>query len=211
MIEQQFFKNLQEKTEGVFHQSEVYQKNKDKNWFYSICNGPIYRDKPIIFGLNWGVSKDPNYKGHRAQKTNPIDIDRNTWKFKSHVDIYLQKYFGYSFDEVNYSNQCFFRTPNEKYLSYRDWRDALPLFRDYVEYINPPYLIMLGKPKYMNDKELKDYREIEYLPIGAKRRSFVRLGTLFDKYKFGSVPHSSAHISPSTHDELWKLLSEKFK
>ena len=211
MTEKQFFKILQEKTETVFHQSEVYKKNKDKNWFYSICNGPILRDKPIIFGLNWGVSNNLNYEGHKAQKIYPETIDTNTWKFKSHVNSYLIKYFRCSFDEVNYSNQCFFRTPKERFLSYQDWRDALPLFREYVEYINPPYLIMLGRPRYMNNEELKDYREIGHLPEGSKRRSYVRLGTLFDKYKFGSVPHSSAHISPETHDVLWKILEEKFK
>jgi hypothetical protein len=211
MTEQEFFKNLQEKTEKIFYQSEIYAKNKDKNWFYSICNGPILRHKPIIFGLNWGVSNDPNYEGHKAQKTYPENIDQNTWKFKSHVNTYLIKYFGYSFDEVNYSNQCFFRTPNEKFLSYQDWRDSIALFREYVQYINPPYLIMLGRPRHLNNDELKDYRKIGYLPLGSKRRSFVRLGTLFDKYAFGSVPHSSAHISPDTHDELWKILKENLK
>lgn len=211
MSEQQFFKSLQEKTEEAFQQSEVYNKNRDKDWFYSICNGPIFREKPIIFGLDWGVSNDPNYEGHKPQKKYPNEINTRTWKFKSHVNTYLTKYFGCSFDEVNYSNQCFFRSPNEKFLSHQDWRDAIPLFRDYIEYINPPYLIMLGRPRHMNKKELKDYKEIGHLPEGSKKRSFVRLGTLFDKYKFGSVPHSSAFISTDTHDELWKILKEKFK
>ncbi len=211
MTEEKFFNYLRQKTENVFLKSEVYSKNKEENWFYSICNGPIFRSKPIVFGLNWGVSRDKSYKGHSPQKTYPKDIDQNTWKFKSHVNLYLQKYFGYSFDEVNYSNQCFFRTPNVDYLSYKDWRDALPLFKEYVEYIDPPYLIMLGLPKHLDNKELKEFKEYGYLPKGAKRRSYARVGVLFDKYKLGSVPHSSAHISSQTHDALWNILLEKFK
>ena len=145
---------------------EFIKENKDKNWFYSICNGPIFKDKPIIFGLNWGVSNDPNYEGHNAQETYPETIDTNTWKFKSHLNSYLIKNFGCSFYEVNYDNPCFFRTTNKRPLSYQDWRYALPLFRNYVEYINPPYLIMLGRTRHINNEELKDYKEIGDLPEG---------------------------------------------
>ncbi|BFP40573.1 hypothetical protein FGF1_14180 [Flavobacteriaceae bacterium GF1] len=211
MTEKQFFKQLQEKTDRVFKNSEVYSKNKDKNWYYSICNGPIYSKKPIVFGLNWGVSQDKDFEGHQAQTSYPSIIDNDTWPFKTHVNHYLLKYFGYTFDEVNYSNLCFFRTPNTDYLSYQDWRDAIPLFKEYVEYINPPYLIMMGAPKYLNEQELSSIENHGVLPEGKNRRSFVRTGVLFYKFKFGSVPHSAAHISPNTHDILWKILKEKFK
>ncbi len=211
MTEELFFNKLQITTEKVFKESDVYSKNKHENWFYSICNGPIFREKPIVFGLNWGVSRSEDYKGHSPQKTYPKDIDTNTWPFKNHVNHFLQKYFGHSFDEVNYSNLCFFRTPNIDYLSYKDWRDSIPLFREYVQYVNPPYLIMMGSPKYLNKLELKEIQEYGFLPEGKKRRAFTRIGVLFDKYKFGSVPHSAAYISQDTHDVLWKILSEKFK
>jgi len=209
--EEQFFHILQNKTERIFRQSEVFSKNENKNWHYSICNGPIFRDKPIVFGLNWGVSRDKDFEGHKPQKTYPSQIDKNTWKFKTHVNHYLHKYFGYTFDQINYSNLCFFRTPNVKYLSYKDWRDSIPLFKEYVDYVNPPYLIMMGAPKHLNNRELKDVRKYGYLPKGSSTRSFARIGILFDKYMLASVPHSSAHISPNTHDALWELISEKLK
>lgn len=211
MSEEQFFKALQAKTEKVFEKSEVYSKNKDKNWFYSICNGPIFRNKPIVCGLNWGVSQQKDYKCHSPQKIYPQSIDTNTWQFKTHVNGYLQKYFSLSFDEVNYSNLCFFRTPNTDYLSHKDWRDTIPLFKEYVEYINPPYVIMMGMPKHLNNQELCEIEKYGFLPEGKNRRSFTRIGLLFSKYKFGSVPHSAAHIPQNTHDALWKILLEKFK
>ena len=43
--------------------------------------------------MNWGVSNNLNYEGHKAQKIYPETIDTNTWKFKSHVNSYLIKYF----------------------------------------------------------------------------------------------------------------------
>src|SRR5680860_346672 len=199
MSEEQFFSELQAKTEKVFEKSEVYSKNKNKNWFYSICNGPILRNMPIVCGLNWGVSQSKDFKGHNPQNIYPKDIDTNTWPFKTHVNRYLPEYFDYSFDEINYSNQCFFRTPDTKYLSYKDWRDAIPLFKLYVDYIDPPYIIMLGVPRHLDGEELKGVEKKEYSSNGVTKRSFVRTGILFGQYKFGSVPHSAAYISPETH------------
>ncbi|WP_437397571.1 hypothetical protein [Flagellimonas lutimaris] len=200
--EEQFFHVLLKETEEAYMKSEVYHKNKDRNWYYSICNGPIFKNKPIVFGLNWGVEGE-----HEPQRTYPRNIDTNTWKFKTHVNRYLPKYFGNTFDEVNYSNLCFFRTPNTKYLSYSDWRNAIPLFKRFVEYIDPPYTIMLGKPQFFDPKELTDITTIAYRPEGKKRRAFAHTGLLFEQYPFGSVPHSEAHIPPSTHDVLWKKIS----
>ncbi|CAM3358909.1 hypothetical protein [Zobellia roscoffensis] len=201
--EEIFFNDLLSITKKAFYKSPVYNKNKHKDWFYSICSGPFTRKKPIVFGLNWGVGKD---FVHKPQVSYPKEIDSNTWPFKTHVDKHLTKHFDCSFDEINYSNLCFFRTPSTKFLSWEDWMISIPLFQAYVEFIDPPYIIMMGSPKYFNSEQFSNRKTIGHKPEGKKRNFYVRTGLLFGKYPFGSVPHSAARCSHCTHDILWEKM-----
>lgn len=201
LTEEQFFNELETETADVFRRSDVFNKNEKMNWWYSICNGPILKNRPVVFGLNWGVAK--NYQ-HKPQQSHPNLIDSGKWAFRNQLDRYLSKHFYTDSNDINYSNLCFFRTPKVNDLSVADWHMAIPLFEKYVEYIEPPYAIMLGAPEHLN-KEAYSHRErISHLPEGGKRRAFAYTGILFGKYKFVSVPHPQARIARESRDSLWQ-------
>lgn len=199
-LEEQFFYDLLEKTKEVYTTSPVYKKYGDaKNWNCAVCETPITKGNAVLFGLNWGgndINQQTTYPTKQREK------GRN-WPFAKHADHYLKKYFECTINEVNYSNLCFFRTPNAKYLSYQDWQLSIKLFEKYIDFISPPWTIMMGDPKILNEKQFTNRKRWEYRAPNATRRSFAYVGLLFGKYPFGAVPHSAARCSPETHNALW--------
>ena len=204
--EEQFFNELLNKTRLVYESSPVCKKHgATKNWHYAICDTPIQKGKGVFFGLNWGG------KDHKAQTVHPSEDYVRDWPLAKHANHYLAKHFDTSLDKLNYSNLCFFRTPTAKYLSYQDWQLAIPLFQEYVEFINPPWAIMMGNPKILNEKQFSNRKRLEFKAPNATRRSFAYVGLLFGKYPFGAVPHSAARCSPETHNALWAKMEVELK
>ena len=195
--EEQFFYELLEKTRLVYQNTPVYKKyGAIKNWHYAICDTPIQKGKGVFFGLNWGG------KNHQAQTVHPTEDYVRNWPLAKHANHYLEKHLDTSLEKLNYSNLCFFRTPTAKYLTYQDWQLAIPLFKEYVEYISPPWALMLGSPKILNESQFTQRKRLEFKAANSKRRSFAYVGLLFGKYPFGAVPHSAARCSPETHNVL---------
>lgn len=204
--EEQFFNELLNKTRLVYESSPVYKKHgANNNWHYAICDTPIQKDKGVFFGLNWGG------KEHKAQTVHPSEDYERDWKLAKHANHYLDKHFNTGLSQLNYSNLCFFRTPTAKYLSYQDWQLSIPLFQEYVEFINPPWAIMMGNPKILNEKQFTNRKRLEFKAPNANRRSFAYVGLLFGKYPFGAVPHSAARCSPETHTNLWAQMEVELK
>ena len=199
--EEQFFYELLEKTRLVYQNTPVYKKyGAIKNWHYAICDTPIQKGKGVFFGLNWGG------KNHQAQTVHPTEDYVRNWPLAKHANHYLEKHLDTSLEKLNYSNICFFRTPTAKYLTYQDWQLAIPLFKEYVEYISPPWALMLGSPKILNESQFTQRKRLEFKAANSKRRSFAYVGLLFGKYPFGAVPHSAARCSPETHNVLWEKM-----
>lgn len=206
MKEREFFSVLVEKTRVAFNQSDINKNFPDKDWYYSVCATPIRKNKPIFMGLNWGVSKpNENFKGHEPQVDYPSG-DIGSWRTKTLIDKYLVNYFGYRSDQVNYSNLCFFRSEKEDQLTQSDWRDSIALFKEYVEYINPPYLIMMGVPKHLNENEIKEIKTQGYRPKNKPKTYYLRTATLFEKFPLASVPHPTAPVYSEARKALWDML-----
>jgi hypothetical protein len=204
--EEQFFSGLLDKTRMVYETSPVYKKHgANKNWHYAICDTPIVKGKGVFFGLNWGG------KDHKAQTVHPTEDYIRDWPLAKHANHYLDKHFDIGLSQLNYSNLCFFRTPTAKYLSYQDWQLSIPLFQEYVEYISPPWAIMLGSPEILSESQFTQRKRFEFKAANVKRRSFAYVGLLFGKYPFGAVPHSSARCSPETHSNLWSQMEVELK
>lgn len=201
VTEDDFFNELAKETDEIYLQSPVFKKNEKMNWWYSICNGPILKNRPVVFGLNWGVAKNHL---HSPQRNQPSETDNNKWPFRNQLDHYLSNHFKLDSDKINYSNLCFFRTPKANYLSYQDWRMAIPLFKKYVDFVQPPYAIMLGSPKHLNEEEYSDRERISHISEGRTKRAFIHTGVLFGKYKFVSVPHPQARVVRESRDFLWE-------
>ena len=200
--EEIFFYNLLDETKQDFLKSPVKEKQEElgKNWNYAICETPIQKNKGIIFGLNWGGDN------HQPQSDFPVAEKERNWNFMNNSLHYFDKYLKIkSISEVNYSNLCFFRSPKIHYLNWKDWELAIPLFRRYVDYINPPWALLLGKTgigilDYYG--HLKNLKKIEIK--GKRKRTFGYSGILFEKYPFYCVPHPQAHIATDVREKVWK-------
>jgi len=204
MENEKFFYELLDETGKVFRSSPVekYQIENSKNWNYSVCETPIIKNTGLIFGLNWGGDDID------AQSVYPEADKERKWNFMSNSSAYFKKYLGITdIKQVNYSNLCFFRSPNVKYLKTADWDLALPLFKKYVEFIEPTWAVLLGKKGVSILKRNGHLTNLERIVVkGEKRRSFGYKGILFNKYPFFCVPHPQAHISSEVRDSLWNQL-----
>lgn len=204
MTEKQFFEFLLKNTGQVFQNSPIqeYQVRHNKNWNYSICETPIQKGKGLIFGLNWGGDNI------NTQSQYPVADKERNWNFMSNGIFYFKKYLTVkSIDEINYSNLCFFRSPNIKYLTWKDWELSVPLFKTYVDYITPTWTVLLGKTGVRILNELGHLKDLSRIEVKGKRnRTFGYTGLLFDKYNFYCVPHPQTRIATEVRDEIWHLL-----
>jgi len=200
MDEKTFFKNLLEKTKEVFLTSQTYKEHGEKNWNYAVCDTPIQKNTGIFFGLNWG-GKDID-----KQSTYPERIKPRNWNFITHSRAYFREYLGKEIEQLNYSNLCFFRSPKVHQLISSDWELAIPLFRKYVDYINPPWTLMLGKPNHLWEKHIENKNYKEFHDNKYNKTVYGYTGLLFGKYPFAAVPHPQARVSSETRKEIWKCV-----
>ncbi len=115
----------------------------------------------------------------------------------------FKEYFNRDIEDLNYSNLCFFRSPDMDHFEPSDWELAIPLFEDYVHYVNPAWALMLGKPPSQLKKHISNYKRHEVINENNGYRVFGYTGTLFGKYPFGSVPHTESQISSESRHQIW--------
>ena len=172
MKESQFFFDLLAETGKVFQESPIrdYQKEHKKNWNYAVCETPIQIGRGLIFGLNWG-GDDKN-----TQTQYPVAEKERNWNFMNNSIRYFKEYLNIiDIGEVNYSNLCFFRSPKVKFLTQKDWELSLPLFRKYVEYINPSWTVLLGKKGVSILNDFGHLTSLVRIEARVGKKSFVVL------------------------------------
>ena len=197
--EEIFFYDLLNKTEEKFKASATRKKYPNENWNFAICDTPIQKGKGLFFGLNWGgddINQQTVYP--------PKEKDRN-WKFITQSRPYFKNYFKERIENLNYSNLCFFRSPDIEHFESSDWGLAIPLFREYVNYIKPAWTLMLGKPNHLKT-EIENFKRHEVINKSNNRRVFGYTGKLFGKYPFGSVPHTESQISSEARHAIWSIV-----
>lgn len=204
MNEEHFFKYLLDKTEAEFKKSKTFAKYRDKNWNYAICDTPIQKGKGIFFGLNWG-GKDIN-----AQTVYPKRDNKRNWNFITQSRAFFRNHLNSEIEDLNYSNLCFFRSPRIKDLESEDWNLAIPLFMEYVEYIKPPWLLMLGKPPKIILDKTDGWKKEHVINQSNSRKVNYYTGKLHGK-PFGGVPHPQARVSNEARQAVWKEVSDFLK
>lgn len=81
---------------------------------------------------------------------------------------------------------------------------TIPLFKRYVEYIEPPHAIMIGSPNQLPPTDYSFRKRIDHLAEGRKKSAFAHTGLLFKKFKLVSLPHPQAQIATESRKFLWK-------
>jgi hypothetical protein len=202
MEPQDFFDELLEKTKEVFNKSPI-SKKQEKGWGASVCDTTIKKGKPILAGINWGGDDNYFFQTEYPKDDKPRDyvfLKKDPLLLSDHIVI----------EKINYCNVCFFRTPKESYLVDEDWENSIPLFEEYVQYISPNYIIVLGKlpiHKLWKYSNLEEYKEES---LGVKPMPRVYTAKLFGKYDLYGLPHPNAHISSENLVELRKYVKGIF-
>lgn len=92
---------------------------------------------------------------------------------------------------------------------FQDWDLALPLFQEYLNFINPPWTLMLGKPESFINKHIENFQSFNVFDNEKSKNFKGYTGKLFGKYQWGSVPHPNARPSEKTRNEIWgKVIKE---
>jgi len=195
-----FFQQLLSDTDAAFLQSPVcqFQYQAGYKWNYSVCGTPLQPGKGIILGINWGADGV-----HEKQTVMPDGKDVAEYIFmkKSRANIEDILELDFECANFNYTNLCFFRTPAIVFLSPRDYRLSLPLFRSLVEFINPPWIFSLGNSNY---KVLSDLEALSGIVefFDKERKHKAVKGKLWG-FDFYSVPHPGARVKAASRKELW--------
>jgi hypothetical protein len=197
MTETEFFEQLIQKTAKQYEKSSIFLKGE--KWNYSICGSPIQKGRGIVLGINWGA--DDN---HEPQSEMPDGKDIPTYRFINRSKDLLHKHLNVSLEPVNfnYSNLCFFRSPAENDLKIEDYRLSLPLLKEYVEYIQPPWILSLGS---------SNVQKLSYFGLLTDLQTFYDSQGKFSGnkarlwgYHFYSVPHPNAREKSYFREEIWK-------
>ncbi len=204
--EEQFFRRLLVDTERKFFESPVFikQQQLSKRWNYSVCGTPIQKNKGILLGINWGADGD-----HEPQMEMPDGEDIPNYNFIQRSRPFLEKYLLLNFYIINfnYTNLCFFRTPKESCLNSKDHENSLPLFKQFVEFVKPPWIFSLGNNNYNILLGLGQLTDVmEYFDSEHKHKGIM--AKLWG-HNFYSVPHPNARVKKKSRNEIWEHIGQQ--
>lgn len=195
-----------EGTGEVFERSPIkaQQENQGEKWNYAACFTTIQKGKGIMAGLNPKGNKKtyPDY---------PMDAGKLNGSFAKQGFKFINKYLNIeTIGDLNYSNSCFFSSPYVADLTSKDWTLALPLFMQYVEYIDPPWIVLFGSTgrRKLKNRDylsniLKETSELD------ENNAYAYHDLLNKKYHLFSFPHTQAKFSAEAKNELWEKMSER--
>lgn len=169
---------------------------------YSLCGTPLQQGKPLLMGINWGGAEK-----ELKQDRMPAGDDVPGYHFMKRSEPFLRRYL--KIDpvslEFNYANLCFFRTTDIQGLKTEHFEASLPILKDFVAYIKPPYILSLGNSTLPILQNLaKEAFVIEYSHLVGQH--FGHVGKLYDT-PFFSVPHPSARVRKIDREGIWKALT----
>jgi uracil-DNA glycosylase family 4 len=206
-----FFNKLLDEAKEAFQQSKlkVHQDTKNLKWGLSISATPILPGNGVILGINWGGGSKSDNTGYEIQSSMPSKIDfLNDYKngyygFIKKSKNLLKEFLQINVDSVefNYTNLCLFRSPKASDLRYDDIQLCLPIVKEFVDFISPPWILSLGNTNVTHlVGSIKDLRRKET----KETNHYGYSGTLWG-YKFYSVPHPNARkLTNEIRHAIWK-------
>lgn len=201
-----FFYYLLNKTKEEFIRTPIYKKQVllNRNWNYAVCATPIQKGKGVIFGINWG--------GDCISAQTKYPTGENIWNytFIQQSKELLKRYLAIEegTHDFNYTNLCFFRSPKLTDLSQDDFRISLSLFQEFIEFINPEWVLSFGSTNIKILYKSKHITEVKGFNPEVGKRFRGHSAILFNKFPFYSLPHPQAHMSGVAREQLWAKVIE---
>lgn len=201
MTEDQFFFSLLSKTETAFAKSDIGKRSNQ--WYYSVCGTPVRKGKGIVLGINWGVGTG----AHSPQSEMPDGLDIATYNFFKRSESYLATHLKVNIHcpDFNYTNLCFFRTPDINVLTINDFRDSLKLFTDFVEFVEPPWIFSLGMT---NSLILSQHHMISNMEVIQEGKHRGVMATVLGR-PFFAVPHPNARVKKEARQKIWEKVGSR--
>lgn len=205
--EQQFFNQLLVKTKEAFNKSPISEKQPNIQWNYSICGTPIQKDKGIILGINWGADGS-----HEPQSEMPDSEEAKNYPFIKRSKPFFKEYLQLDINSINfnYTNLCFFRTPKANDLSLSDYKISLPLFKEFVKFVNPNWIFSLGNSNYTKLIEMGELTLTKDNQFYDKDQKHYGVSSNLWGHSYFSVPHPNARVKTNSRNEIWKQIGEQF-
>lgn len=142
----------------------------------------------------------------------PSGKDISNYDFIKRSRQLFEKYWGLdiTIPNFNYTNLCSFRSPREDILVDDDYVLSIPLFKKYINYINPPWILSIGV-KNINVLKKLGYLE-NIIPHFDKQKKFKGHSGKLWAWNLFSIPHPNARISPEARQTIWEhITAEKRK
>lgn len=212
----QMFQKLLDQSTELFAQSRLKssQEQKKVKWGMSLCATPLAQKKGILLGINWGggngrVGDNYDVQAQMPTRTDFLDAYLDgQYRFIKNSRELLNKCLDIDVEsdplQFNYTNLCFFRSPDVSHISFSDVEVCLPIIRQLIEFIDPPWILSLGNSnmKYL-EGDIKDLKTTSKKGTNQKNQ-FGYAGTLWGK-KFYCVPHPNAKwLTKDIRSEIWK-------
>jgi uracil-DNA glycosylase family 4 len=206
-----FFNKLLEEAKEAFGKSKLrfHQDRKNLNWGLSICATPILREKGVIMGINWGGGSKADDAIYKTQSVMPTKNDfldhyeKGHYRFIDKSKKLIEEFLKIDVDsiEFNYTNLCLFRSPETSDLGYEDIQLCLPIVKEFVEFINPPWILSVGNSNVIHLGDNINYLNKIHTE-GTAHNGYT--GNLWG-HQFYSVPHPNARkLTGDIRHAIWK-------
>ena len=197
---------LLEKTKAAYEKSKI----KRAGLFYSIAGTAIKKRKGVLMGLNWGGGGIIDNSKYLPQESlnNINKCKPEDYRFIRALSSYLEKYLKLkSVNDINYSNLCFFRSPQIIDLSPNDWKICNDLFKYYIDYIQPKWILLtsiaintisiLKNNTNIKFKEKKEFQQ--------NNKIFIAYRGYYNQFPIYTIPYPyrAGGISEDTRKKIW--------
>lgn len=204
-----FFYELLYETKQAYLLSDVYKNFKDKEWYYSVTATKFMKNKPLIVGFNWGAEQDYKYSPQCEYPFTHFEGLYDELGSLNRTIPFFHEYFQKALTGMQ-TNFCFFRSHEEKQISFKDLGLCKPLFDKYLDYVDPSIIISFSSKlrDYFNDNNLitnKKVLSIKYL----KGQTEIIKGNYETKagkiINFVYIPHPNARVSKEDRIKAWNF------
>ncbi len=204
-MSKQLFDEIAAELQKVAPNTPLMQQQKElkRRWGYSICATPLETELPLVMGMNWGGSGEFEVQSEMPDKQGFIDdLNKGHYRFLTRSSRLLKTYGEIDIwsGNFNYTNFCFFRSPNAKYLHNDDYALSLDILERLIKGIQPSKIICLTTSVISH---IPDKGTLQLIQSSGQRTYHAYQGQLFG-FPFYCVPHPNAHVPTMQREELWR-------